>query len=121
MRSRDTILTALCWRGEQSNEVRGRPLARERQHHRLPAVCLRARQEERGAAPPLPLSLLHLEEALPSQRDRFGGGSQSSAKGLLTFQGAGAVLSGDLLSEGPSKKGPTYQGLPLGLDVLQQL
>lgn len=31
------------------------------------------------------------------------------------------MLSGHLLPEGPSKKGSTHEGLPLGLDVLEQL
>lgn len=39
----------------------------------------------------------------------------------LTLLGAGAVPTGHLLPEGPAEERAAHQGLPLGLDVLEQL
>lgn len=73
-----------------------------------------------GAHPTSACCLLCWGKPCPPSEADLGEGLRALL-GLLTFQEAGAAPSGRLLPEGPSKKGPTYQGLPLGLDVLEQL
>lgn len=105
IRRRDGGATHTAGAGEESRAEEGdRPAAQRAISAREAGRCLLFTLP--GGSPAFPLRPIW-------------GKVLESQESLLTFQGVGAGLGGHPLHEGPSEKGPTHQGLPLGLDVLE--